>query len=391
MCSINSVKNPDLVQIAKCPNSNFRVISLIDKFFLLGIVSGVLGGVGLGSYLWLSFSGFLNITPNFLFIRKLHALLQINLFLGSFILGFCLHAAPKLIGSRNFANSLSILFIPSLVIGFIFSMIWPDSVIGSFLLSVPFAIVAAFILRMSFSAATRGNFWLAYPLVYGLLVLAFIPFSDLINPQKNLNLFLLSIMQIIFATGQQFITGILSGRRLPLLFAVSVLLINILIGFLYIVDLDQNYKALVSTCICMEFIIYIWGTGSHRAFKTWKNSGFALSVAAGNLWLIVSALMFVFNLVPAAYILHTLALGYALPITIVTSCRIMAALSGLPVINDKNLFTLIAFWQIVPLSRLVHFVYPNASLVSLIFLITVVVLILVWSWVISKAIIKMNS
>lgn len=341
----------------------FLGLSIVHKFFFLGGIAGFLGTSWLGVHLWMMLNGKIPIPANYHNLRTIHAVVQLYGFLGLFIAGFLLQAAPKIFRLKPSPSKVaSIALVPTfMALGLM--TVAPHSPWISVLLAITWSIVTWTIIRLIVKADQIDLIRAGIPTTIGSCSFLLGVLLDWSHPLDALLLFWCGVFPIIFASSQQFLFAFLGGKRLEgkaAYFFLASLLMSIaaicLYRFLRASDLLWNIYALFAF---LTFFIFFGAT--NLIFVCWKRIlhpiGFAFTAMMA--WGIAGALTLFRGPGYADYSLHIWATGVAVTLIMATSSRIIGLLTGGRALNDASFVFVLAIWQIVPFGRGGFFVLPS--------------------------------
>ncbi|MBX7144404.1 MAG: NnrS family protein [Oligoflexia bacterium] len=339
-----SKKRPQAAAFASCPFRRMFSVVVIDKFFLLGVCAALFGSLLLGVPLWLMRSGIIQAHSAYQSTRNLHALVQIYFFLVPFILGFYIQSAPRIFETGEMLPRWVALTLPGSILAAVLFVLMPHALIPKLLLSANcFTVLAAVLLQLpktSLEIHLRVGFFSAL----GLTILSCGPFWDLADSSDSLLLFWLGIVPIVLATSQQFIAGVLGGKRASPAQNAMTLVLIISSGAALLGQLTSLFCALALGAIA-SFAI---GTGFFSALKHWQEP-LGLTFILSHCWAIVGILLASFSTADAA--LHALALGYAVTLILGVSLRLTAWLTDTPEPSPARSITLLTLWQLFVFTR----------------------------------------
>jgi len=331
---------------------------VVEKFFLAGVAAGLLGSLVLGLYLWLVVRGELSPSQNLLLLRNTHALIQIYLFLGLFILGFCFHALPRIMGGGVDTPRFSYLCLALALAGCLLSFLSPGSSCGPALVSLAFFVCAAFVFSICRKCPRPNGLVFGIPVAAGLCVMAAGAQFNLSIPINGLLLIWFGVGPIIFATSQQFIAGFIKGKKFSAGLALNHItsyLLSALLAYSALNSSPQSQMAQTYFSFFALVNIYIIGchflfTGLWRAFSS-KPTPVTLGFAASSLWCLAANFVLLDSQFRADSSLHILALGWAVTLVITTSSNIISFMSLQPILKSGQLCALVLAWQLVVLFR----------------------------------------
>jgi hypothetical protein len=331
------------------------ILTVVDKFFFVGIFAGITGSAWLGARLWLMLSGRLAMSPGYQLLRNTHAMIQIYLFLGLFILGFSFHAVPRIMGGGLATPKWAPVFIALPIVGVLVDYLMPSSGIGIALIVLSFFIPSLFVLRLCRTSSAHNARVFGLPIACGLSVMAFGTLADPSNALTGLFIMWFGIGPIIFGTSQQFISGFLKGQKLsPRMSLIHIGLYVLSGAFAFLATSNQAtsiyfFRAFAVTNIVITLLHYFM-TGCYRGLlKPTLPINFTFGVAF--LWSFIANLMLLQGPSAGDAAFHVLAIGWALTLVIGTSCNIISFMALKPVLPPSVLLLLLVVWQIAPIER----------------------------------------
>jgi hypothetical protein len=351
---------------------------VVDKFFALGAIFGFVGTVGYGLYLWLALNNILPISTNYFALREAHAVIQVFLFFGLFVLGFISQAGAKIVGVDLRFGKKPLLILPVYIVGSI-GIIWGQT-LGQFIVCAIFAFYSLSIAYHCSKGCPRPLH--AVLAVTGLAVLAASPFLSLNNPTSVLLVMWGGFGTLIFAAGGQFIGAFLGGKNLVgrtgLIFLAVHLVSIALVSFASKISLD-----IIATLALLSLLSYFVATNISGWLSSFISKPLGLAFCSGYLWAVIAwALHFLDGSTSADLVVHILATGWAAPIILGVSSQVIAFTTGKDSLLPPRLWWwLLALWQVVPLGRgAFHFVgLPSGFSV----VVAAASLVVLASWVIS--------
>lgn len=329
---------------------------IVDKFFMLGAVSGIFGTAYLGIHLWLMRTGQIEPWITYHQAKYLHALVQNSLFFGLFILGFIFQAGPKLLEVEGRTSPAALICAISPIIGVVCKFLLPTWHLAEVLVAAPFLAASLFIASLARRADFSRRMFLALPLIVGALVMAAVPLMPMADPAIGLFALWGGIAPVILGAGQQFISGFLGGAKVGTarggIFLASYLCSLIVLCF-WLFDYAQSSLLWrlfgVLSLICL--VSYLHAVDIRRVFANLKFEPLALSFFAGYFWALFGAAAISSGYSSADDVLHLWAAGWAVTITMALSAKVIGFLSGGAILSERKLILLLLVWQAVPLGR----------------------------------------
>ncbi|MEO5347846.1 MAG: NnrS family protein [Magnetococcus sp. YQC-9] len=188
---------------------------VVHRFWLGGVLFAAVGFL-FGFLLWMWQHDQLALRGDFFLIRLWHARLQIEGFLGSFLLGFALQSGPHVTGGKPPASARLIPLTFLLWIGLLLSLIsneWLAN-IGALFVSAAYGGAGYFLFQVTRGGNSRLQIPRGYPLAAGMTLLASGPWLALDDPGEALFLLWCAAVTMAMVAAQQLIQNVLGGRLL---------------------------------------------------------------------------------------------------------------------------------------------------------------------------------
>ncbi|WKZ57397.1 MAG: hypothetical protein QY326_01650 [Bdellovibrionota bacterium] len=352
---------------------------VVDKFFLLGAIISFLGLGYLGSHLWLMRTGYMTPSTHLNELRLLHAELQLFVFFGLFIVGFCLQAGPRLLNVSAPLSLLGVILAAALpIVAVTIRLFDPASSLPPFLYAASFLIALTAIVQLSLNASRIPPF---IPLLsFGLVACAVSCFLPITRPEVALLVLWAGVGSAVLGVWQVFIANLLGGKRLGVratfLCALTHLATLISLGLLYLTE-DRLWGVCAGAFGSFTLCLYFFATRGWRAVVGSRRPALQLATVAAFLWALSAWALLASSLIIVDEAFHVLATGFASSLVIALSLHIVGHLGGGEALSTGWSVFAISLWQLVPLmrgySRLFHLPQVSASIVGIIA--TIVVLI----------------
>lgn len=280
-------------------------------FFGLTLLAGRLGLIKLNNYSQ---------------VRELHFLAGEYLFFLPFIGGFLLQSAPKLLNTKAAPSSIGLLLLATTVGG---ALTCPFNLpLAKLIFSLgAFSIFVALVLdlpKMDFATILRSSLYC----FIGLLSFTAIPFTDSTNISQILVIIWLGPVGILLATIQQFMVGVLEGRR-PTIVEATLTFILFLLSTPALLQSNPPPIARAVALLCLlNFlkscgIITILKKGLVTRIDSQTRDYFKIAFLSGVIWLPIGALVAALLSNAKDSILHAWALGCAATLIGVVSLRLI--------------------------------------------------------------------
>jgi hypothetical protein len=298
--------------------------------------------------------GQMQIASNYVWQKQLHAILQTHFFMGAFIIGFCLQITPRLFEVRLAPPQVGRYVIVGLVSSAILVLL--ENRVGPILLSFCFLFTIGALLPHLRISSREIKVRVGYPLFIGLLSLAAGAMLDTGDPVIGLMVFWCGVVPIVYASGQQLLSGMLgfsslSGSEAKTMLSVYVLSVAALVTH-FGGSPFQGWSWLL-------FAMFATATVSFAIFCL-RSAGFgfrlggdavAFAVTSGSFWTLLGALALFAGAQYSDAVLHIWATGLVMPLIFSISSRVVGAMSGKGLLSEKVFLWLLWFWQLVPLGR----------------------------------------
>jgi len=353
---VETQDNPVLVKIssAKTRPSVWWRGPLADKFFLVGLLAGIYGITYLGVHLLLIRDGQMDPGGSYPTQRHMHAVIQIFLFFGSFIVGFILQALPKLLERPGTISPGNLLLLLPLCLGVMLAPFSSVGLLSAAFLCLTFLVVLGNVLRLMVDAPLKVWLGKGIFLVAALVSWCLAPFMDLGNPLNSLLILWVSILGVVFSSSKHFIAVVLGGRTESALFDPLSLLFFLCAACglaTYSWGAYETGWIIFAYSALLTLVFFVVGTGLIGSFFRAKPGAIYLALAFGFSWAVVGAVTALAGPHRADSVLHIWATGWASTLVLAVAPRMTGVLSGQEVISSRLLIAVLLIWQIVPLGR----------------------------------------
>jgi len=326
---------------------------MADKFFAGGALAAFIGGAGLGVHLWLMLNGTMPVAQSYPAMREMHAVIQLYLFFGLFILGFLLQVGPRMLKlpvhpTRGAAALCAMLLIAAVLEVFAPFSVWPRVA-----LFVPFVIVFVAFAGIVSRAKQEERLFLGVWMLISIGSFAAGAFLPLSQPDVALAFFWFAVCSIALAAGRQFIVGFLGGRRMTsqeiialfFLFSVTGLL---LIGHAY--WSEPLFLRFAGVSSGLTFLGYFWWMRLGRSPVRMAQLGIGYSFFFAAVWMILGAAVLAFHQL-ADVSLHLWSIGWISSLVFGISAQMLRGLLKSFPLSELTMIFLICLWQTVPAGR----------------------------------------
>ncbi|WP_130470814.1 NnrS family protein [Candidatus Magnetaquicoccus inordinatus] len=329
---------------------------IVHRFWLTGLLAAWIG-IALGFWLWASQQGLLGIPEAWSTLKIWHARLQIELFLGSFLLGFALQSGPHVIGGQPPSPLPLLRLLALLQIGFLLSLplfpAWP-AWIGALLVSAAYLAAVYFLARITASGDPLRRLSRGIPLTASFLPMAIAPWLPLDEPSVALWILFCGPVTSALVAAQQLIQNVLAGQHLrgnaARLFAALLLAswsLTTLAAFFH----PQLWFAAGAAWLSL-FVHFLSATRFLQAVRQQALTSIQLTLLLGfAAALLAASSLLVPQLIPQDGTLHLLGAGMFTLLILGVAARVVSFFSGIQAINDRLLSYLLLLWSLIALFR----------------------------------------
>ncbi|MBF0125738.1 MAG: NnrS family protein [Magnetococcales bacterium] len=341
---------------------NFTRIPIVQRFWYGGLGAGAPGFL-LGFGLWMWQHGFMIVEGDSYYLLKLwHARLQIEGFVGAFLLGFALQSGPHITGGKPPGSQGLLILFHLLWPGLLLSLA-PDprvAMLGGVLVSAAYGGAGYALLRVSLAGNPRLRVPRGLPLTAGITLMAAAPWLELDDPEVALFLLWCGPVTMALVAAQQLINNVLGGRilqgRMGQLFVVLLALSWLASGSAAFAGWGSWRMAgacwlgtLSVLLVGTDFPRMVWRMG-WTAITVTLGSGFAFAFGSG--WVMLQR-----DALPDSA-LHLLAAGMLTTLILGVSARVTGFFSAGAVLPDRVVSYLVILWGVVALTRALSPVLP---------------------------------
>ncbi|MBF0417067.1 MAG: NnrS family protein [Magnetococcales bacterium] len=320
---------------------------VVHRFWLGGLVLAFVGFF-FGFFLWMWQHDQLPIQGDFFLIRLWHARVQIEGFLGSFLMGFALQSGPHITGGKPPPSS-SLLKLPFLLwIGLflsLFSLEWL-ALIGMVLISMAYGGAGYFLWQVTRQGNPRFQIPRGYPLAAGMALMAAAPWLSLDDPNEALFLLWCGPVTMAMVAGQQLIQNVLGGRLLQdrpaRLLVITLALAWLFTALAGLTPLEIWPMAGAAWLITLFLFLH----GTHFFAAAWRNglSSINVTLTLGFLHVLMAAGWLVTGEGTPDVAVHLLGVGSLTTLIIGVTVRVAGFFSAGAVMGDRVALWLLLLW-----------------------------------------------
>ncbi|MBF0181711.1 MAG: NnrS family protein [Magnetococcales bacterium] len=340
---------------------NFTRLPIVHRFWYGGLAAG-LAGFFLGFGLWLWQHGQLGIAGDYFFFKLLHARIQIEGFVGSFLLGFALQSGPHVTGGKPPASEilLKLLYLLWAGLALLFLPVSWLAVVGSLLVSGAYGGAGYLLLRVTLAGNPALRIPRGLPLALGMGLMAITPWLELDDPGVALFVLWCGPVTVALVAAQQLIQNVVGGRFLQkgtaLAFALALLAAWLVSGAAAFAGWGSWRLAGVAWLVVLAILLI--GTDYPRA--AWRfgwasiqvtlSLGFAYALATASLLAVQGAML--------DSAVHLLAAGMLTTLIMGVTVRVAGFFSAGAVLPDRLATILLVAWGVIALVRAFSPVWP---------------------------------
>ncbi|MBF0182927.1 MAG: NnrS family protein [Magnetococcales bacterium] len=357
---------------------------IVHRFWLTGLLAAWCG-FALGFWLWASQLALVEVTALWPALKLWHARLQIELFLGAFLLGFALQSGPHVIGGKSPPPVPLLRLLALLQLGFLLSLPlfagWP-AWSGQLLLSVAYLGAVYFLARITASGDGQRRLSRGIPLTASFLPLALAPWLPLEQPAVALWVLWCGPVTSALVAAQQLVQNVLGGQNLlgpaARRFAAALLAawsLTTLAAFL----LPALWPAAGLSWLLVLFI-FSHATRFLSAARQFGFSSIQLTLLLGFAAAVLAAATLLLPSPPLDATLHLLGAGTFTVLILGVAARVVSFFSGIPALNDRLLCYFLLLWSLIALVRAASAIgwSPSPPLLILVLLLALL-LLATWS------------
>ena len=331
---------------------------IVDKFFFIASIGTFFASSYLGVHMWLMVQSEITPWEHYQSLKELHAIIQIYIFFGLFITGFLFQAAPKVFEVKK-TVSKKVLILPFLaVLGVIVSSEWFYPFIGRIILSIVFLLSIFSLLPIIWAARLDRKLSIGIPVLISLGALTFSPLLlSLSQPSSVVPVLWCVIAGATLGASQQFLAGFFDGKKMsaiPGFFFSLVFTCSCILLITSYLNQKNTGNALwsLSYVFCkISILLYVYSSKSWKVLLKPLQSGLSFAIASGIIWALIGCYLLSKGVLWLDLCIHAWALGWGLPLIMAVSLQIINHLSGLKLIKESYLLTMLIIWQVVPFFR----------------------------------------
>lgn len=348
-----------LIQILAPADQSFAPMTftrqpVLHRFWLGGLL---FAGVGFlfGFFLWMWQHGQLPVQGDFFLIRLWHARVQIEGFLGSFLLGFALQSGPHVTGGKPPPSSSLLKLTLLLWTGLFFSLFSLEwlAMTGAVLVSVAYGGAGYFLFQVTRHGNPGFRIQRGYPLAAGMTLMAAAPWLSLDDPGEALFLLWCGPVTMALVAGQQLIQNVLGGRLLQnqpaRLFAITLALAWFFSALAGLTPLEIWPLAGAAWLVTLFVLLH----GTQFFVAAWRMGGASINITLtlGFLHALLAAAWLVTGEGSLDVAVHLLGVGCLTTLIIGVTVRVAGFFSAGAVMGDRIASWLLLLWAGVAWTR----------------------------------------
>lgn len=334
----------------------FTRIPIVQRFWYGGLAAAAVGFT-LGFGLWMWQHGMLPVEGNYFLLKLMHARIQIEGFVGSFLLGFALQSGPHMTGGKPPASKILLQLLAVFWTGFLLSMT-PDmrlALLGNGLSTLAFAWAGYLLLKITLAGSPQLRLARGLPLAAGITLMSITPWLELDDPGYALFVLWCGPVTVALVAAQQLINNVLGGKiiqgKLAILFLASLALSWMATGAAAFTEWES--WRLVGLCWLVSLALLTVGTDFGQASRRfgWKSINVTLSL--GLAYAFMCALQLILLQIDQFLdmAVHLLGAGVLTTLIIGVTARVAGFFSAGAVLPDRVVSWLVVLWGVVALTR----------------------------------------
>lgn len=360
----------------------FTRMPIVHRFWYGGLGAATVGFT-LGFWLWMWQHGFFIHAGGDYFLFKLwHARIQIEGFVGSFLLGFALQSGPHMTGGKPPPSNRLLILFNLLWLGLALSFI-PNSwlaMLGSGLVSMAYGGAGYFLFRVTLAGNPQLLFSRGLPLASGITLMALAPWLELDEPALALFILWCGPVTMALVAAQQLINNVLGGQilqnKIAYWFAFSLLLAWIATGIAAFTSWGTWQTAGIFWLGTL--ILLIKGTNFIQVAWRFGWASINVTLILGFIYAFGCGVILLDHKVPLDVTVHLLGAALLTTLIIGVTARVVGFFSAGAVLPDRMVSYFLVLWGMVALTRTVSPLLPMEEIWTVYISVLGGLLLMVW-------------
>ncbi|MBF0341225.1 MAG: NnrS family protein [Magnetococcales bacterium] len=338
---------------------------VVQRFWYGGLVAGLFG-FALGFLLWMWQHGMLHITGDYFAGKFWHARLQIEGFLGSFLLGFALQSGPHVSGgkpppSRNLLRLCHLLWVGLLLSG----LPWVG-LVGDLLVGGVYAGAGYYLLQITRFGNPGMRLPRGFPLAAGMSLMALTPWLPLDDPGVALFVLWCGPVTMALVAAQQLIQNVLGGLMLQ---GRPALHFIVALGVAWSVTALAAFVGWGSWTLAglgwlATLGLFLRGTGFLQAARRFGWASINVTLSLGLFHALAAALWLALGGGVPDVAVHLLGAAFLTTLILGVTIRVTGFFSAGAVVPDRIASWMVALWAVVAWMRAFSPVWPMPESVT---------------------------
>lgn len=334
----------------------FTRMPVVHRFWYGGVLAA-LAGFAMGFGLWMWQHGLLDWEGNYFLGRLWHARIQIEGFVGSFLLGFALQSGPHITGGRPPPSDKLLELFHLLWMGLVLTFAPFDwlALLGGALVSLAYGRAGYFLLRVTLEGNPQLRIPRGLPLAGGMTLMAAAPWLELDDAGSALFILWCGPVTMALVAAQQLINNVVGGRVLK---EGMGLLFALFLALAWLVSAISAFTSLALWPLAGIFWLatlttLVAGTDFVRVSWRFGWASINLTLWLGLLHALGCALLLMQEELPLDMAVHLLGAGALTTLILGVTARVAGFFSAGAVLPDRMISALVASWSVVALFRIV--------------------------------------
>ena len=355
---------------------------VVHRFSRASVIFGTLIGFPVGLYLWLFLKGNISEVGDYAHLVNLHAMTQMVMFFGLFILGFAYTAGYHLNGGQPRPVNQVKWVLSAVVAGYLIWLIPSLALFGQLVMSLAFAYTAALMIN----AARQGGLSkpaITFLCVPGLITFALMPWLNLTDVKVAWFAVMCGPFLMALMAGLQLVPNVMKGARLEGASAwwfAGLMLLNCAVIAIdtFVTPVNLLFS---SGLMILALLFYLNRVKFLQALNHCGPTSLAFAFVFAFGWVFIAlVLLAIHGEGFRENALHLIILGQITTYILAVGSRVIGFFSGDYVITDGRLTYLVLLWQLVPATRGLDYLTDSSSATAWLTVAVAVLVLYPWAY-----------